>query len=77
MQRPSTMNHDLTPSPLTHEAITMRARKLWASAGSPTGRDLEFWLAAEAELRNERAARADARREKLPLPDRPPAHRRR
>ena len=40
-----------THSPLTHEAITMRARKLWATAGSPSGRDLEFWLKAEIQLR--------------------------
>ncbi|HEX2852525.1 MAG TPA: DUF2934 domain-containing protein [Opitutaceae bacterium] len=67
------MNHDVTPSSLTHEAITMRARKLWASAGSPSDRDLEFWLAAETELRNERVPRTGT----TSLPDRPPHRRRR
>jgi hypothetical protein len=31
--------------------ISERARQLWESAGRPEGRDDEFWLAAEAELK--------------------------
>lgn len=29
--------------------ISERAKKLWEEAGKPTGRDLEFWTAAEYE----------------------------
>lgn len=35
------------------EQITARARDLWQKSGSPEGRSLEFWLAAEAELQKE------------------------
>lgn len=31
-----------------------RARHLWQLAGSPSGRDLDFWLQAESELKKER-----------------------
>jgi hypothetical protein len=37
------------------ERIGAKARALWQAAGSPPGRDLEFWLAAEHELDRERA----------------------
>ncbi|HWA10039.1 MAG TPA: DUF2934 domain-containing protein [Opitutaceae bacterium] len=37
----------------TSEEITARARQLWRIAGSPIGRDLEFWLSAKAELEHE------------------------
>jgi hypothetical protein len=33
------------------ERIRARAQRLWEAAGRPTGRDEEFWLAAEAELK--------------------------
>ncbi len=36
------------------EQITARARELWQQAGSPEGRDLEFWLAAEHALTHDR-----------------------
>jgi len=36
------------------EQITAKARELWQKAGSPSGRDLEFWLAAEHELTRDR-----------------------
>ena len=32
------------------EEIKARARELWEQNGRPTGRDLEFWLQAEAEI---------------------------
>jgi hypothetical protein len=32
-----------------------RARQLWQINGSPSGRDTEFWLQAESELRKELA----------------------
>lgn len=40
--------------PIQHEEIVARSRELWQKAGSPDGRDLEFWLGAEAELQRER-----------------------
>jgi len=33
------------------EAIRARARELWEQHGCPAGRDLDFWLQAERELR--------------------------
>jgi hypothetical protein len=39
----------LNPS---YDEISSRARDLWLSYGSPEGRDEEFWLSAERELRN-------------------------
>jgi hypothetical protein len=47
----------ITPSenhPIQHEQIAARSRELWQKAGSPDGRDLEFWLGAEAELGRDR-----------------------
>lgn len=35
--------------------ITERAKVLWENAGRPDGRDLEFWLKAEAETRGRAA----------------------
>jgi Protein of unknown function (DUF2934) len=32
------------------EEIKARARELWERNGRPAGRDLEFWLQAEAEM---------------------------
>lgn len=34
------------------ENVSRLAYQLWEQAGRPVGRDLEFWLAAEAKLRN-------------------------
>jgi hypothetical protein len=33
-----------------HE-IRTRAREIWEQAGQPEGRDVEFWVQAEAEIR--------------------------
>jgi hypothetical protein len=33
------------------EQISARARELWEQHGRPAGRDEEFWLQAESELR--------------------------
>lgn len=66
-----------TPSPLTEEAITLRARKLWACAGSPAGRDLEFWLTAETELRQEQSQFVAAPRTMTAPPAYPASQRRR
>lgn len=34
-----------------HHQISDGAYELWEQAGHPTGRDLEFWLAAEREIK--------------------------
>ena len=34
----------------TRQEIEARARELWEQNGCPAGRDLEFWLQAEAEI---------------------------
>lgn len=33
-----------------HHQVSSRAQSLWEQAGRPEGRDLEFWLQAEAEI---------------------------
>jgi hypothetical protein len=38
-----------TPPP---ESIATRAYMLWEQAGRPQGRDLEYWLLAEAQLKS-------------------------
>jgi hypothetical protein len=40
--------------PPTETEIAARASELWRIAGNPAGRDLEFWLAAESELKRDR-----------------------
>ena len=35
-------------------AIMERAQQLWEKAGYPEGRDLEFWLEAERQIKEER-----------------------
>jgi Protein of unknown function (DUF2934) len=35
----------------SREQISARARELWEQHGRPAGRDEEFWLQAESELR--------------------------
>jgi len=39
------------PSRVDRE-IRMRAQHLWEHAGRPAGRDLDFWLEAEREIRS-------------------------
>jgi hypothetical protein len=34
-----------------NEVVRARAKELWEINGRPAGRDLEFWLQAERELR--------------------------
>ncbi len=36
-----------------HENIAQRARELFESSGCPSDRDVEFWLEAERQLREE------------------------
>jgi hypothetical protein len=44
------------PSP---EQVAERARAIWIERGSPGGRDLEHWLDAERQLRQEFASRSN------------------
>lgn len=52
----------------SHGTIAQRAQKIWDQAGRPSGRDTEFWLEAESQLRFEHAAAA-----KVAAPTRPEA----
>lgn len=45
----------------THEEIAQRARALYEASGNQPGRDLENWLAAEAELVSGRKPEAAAK----------------
>ena len=36
---------------IQNNEVTNRAYRLWEQAGRPQGRDLEFWVQAEAEAR--------------------------
>ena len=40
--------------------IRLRAYELWEQAGSPAGRDEEFWLTAERELTTQKSPRRRA-----------------
>ncbi|KKC39650.1 hypothetical protein WH87_05720 [Devosia epidermidihirudinis] len=60
----------------TEDDIRERAYRLWIDAGSPDGRDVEFWFMAEQQLADEdkfnepemsgRAAQGDNRTSPLP-----------
>jgi Protein of unknown function (DUF2934) len=46
------MNKTMKQAVIADQASVSRlAYELWENAGRPTGRDLEFWLAAEANVR--------------------------
>ena len=44
-----------------YEWIANRAYRLWEKAGRPSGRDWDFWLAAENEHDHRQRARSDSR----------------
>jgi hypothetical protein len=47
------MNKTIEKTTKSDEANVSRvAYELWENAGRPAGRDLEFWLSAEAKLRS-------------------------
>ena len=49
------MNKTIETTMKSDEATVSRlAYELWENAGRPSGRDLEFWLSAEAQLRGRR-----------------------
>jgi hypothetical protein len=66
------MNHPKYTATPTHGEIGARSLHLWKLAGRPSGRDLEFWLAAEVEVSRERQAtrRAIEEDSKLTTPGR-------
>ena len=35
-----------------HQQVALKAYQLWQQAGSPMGRDQEFWYTAEVIIRN-------------------------
>ncbi len=41
------------PRSLTHEAIAVRAHALYEQSGYQGGREVEFWLEAERQLRED------------------------
>jgi Protein of unknown function (DUF2934) len=46
---------------LPHDVVAVAAYYHWLKAGQPSGRDHEFWLKAEAQLRKTMAPRDTAR----------------
>ena len=48
------------PDAITFERIRERAYELWERNHKPEGFEIEFWLLAERELRNERERRKPA-----------------
>lgn len=57
MNESTTSNNNII---IHHEQIAQRAHRLWEQAGRPDGRDVEFWLQAEAVLRAEQESAAKA-----------------
>ena len=41
-----------------HDDVARRAYQLWEAAGRPQGKDMEYWLQAEAEIRGDRQSLA-------------------
>ena len=55
------------------DKIRQRAHDLWVSGGRPDGRDVEFWLQAEAELAKAARKPAAAKPVKAKAPAAPKA----
>ena len=49
--KPSSPANSQPEAEPTHEEIAAAAYSLWQHTGCPEGRDVEHWLAAEAQLR--------------------------
>jgi hypothetical protein len=45
------MNKTIEQTVVDEASVSRVAYRLWENAGRPAGRDLEFWLAAEAQVR--------------------------
>ena len=66
------MSHLISvPTELTHTEVSRLASLAWEQAGKPAGRDLEFWLAAENQLRHASVPQETTARqpEQPPLPN--------
>jgi hypothetical protein len=50
----NTSPNDFQKDIVSESDIATRARERWLAAGSPQGRDLDFWFQAERELRTAR-----------------------
>ncbi len=48
------------PAEPSHEAIAVRAYRLWTQAGEPVGDVVRHWLQAEAELTSAMGAKPEA-----------------
>jgi hypothetical protein len=49
--------------PIPEEAIRARAHQLWEQAGRPEGRNDEFWLQAELDLKKDGSTNPDEKSE--------------
>jgi hypothetical protein len=58
-----------TKQVVTKEEITLAAYQLWEKAGRSSGRDLEFWLAAEKQLLAARNTKARTPEPAKPAPN--------
>jgi hypothetical protein len=52
---------------LTHDAIAVRAHELYEKSGFRSGSDVEFWLAAERQLRQELITAKPSPHDETPL----------
>jgi len=50
----------------THQEIEERAHEIYLRRGGENGQDVDDWLKAEAELKNERQAAVESAAESLP-----------
>jgi hypothetical protein len=55
-----TTNKEESPAgnEVNRDDVARRAYQIWEAAGQPAGRDLEYWLQAEAELQSARHSRS-------------------
>lgn len=60
---------------VNEDKVRQRARDLWDEAGRPEGRDVEFWLRAEAELagNGKNSSKLAAKKSVKPKEDKPKA----
>jgi hypothetical protein len=50
-QHPSMKTNSASPQDISPEHVSVAAYHRWLAAGKPSGRDQEFWLKAEMDLR--------------------------
>ncbi len=71
---PSRKKDRATPPPITHEAITERARQIWQRKGGPQGQDEQIWREAEGELLRDRVMIENHREDGKPVSLSDPEH---